>query len=210
MRLLNRKPGAIKVRRNFVATRSKLLIFIALVLLAAAAWFANSDSGSTTREYFVASRDLAKSTSIDGTTVESMQADLGASGGRYLLADEGQLDKWFLTEPVASGELIPISSLASSKEEDCSPIILSLGSTPPTTLRAGSIVDLWAAQQSPTIDSIPYELALGAELISVREIDSGMGEGQQKVEVCVSAAEVRSVVEAIAKQSTVVAVRSRT
>jgi hypothetical protein len=210
VRLLNRKPGAIKVRRNFVATRSKLLIFIALVLLAAAAWFANSDSGSTTREYFVASRDLAKSTSIDGTTVESMQADLGASGGRYLLADEGQLGKWFLTEPVASGELIPISSLASSKEEDCSPVILSLGSTLPSTLRAGSIVDLWAAQQSPTVDSIPYELALGAELISVREIDSGMGESQQKVEVCVSAAEVRSVVEAIAKQSTVVAVRSRT
>jgi hypothetical protein len=87
---------------------------------------------------------------------------------------------------------------------------LSLGSTLPTTLRAGSIVDLWAAQQSLTIDSIPYELALGAELISVREIDSGMGESQQKVEVCVSAAEVRSVVEAIAKQSTVVAVRART
>ena len=210
MRLLNRKPGAIKVRRNFVATRSKLLIFITLVLLAAAAWFANSDSESTARGYFVASRDLAKSTSIDGTTVESMQADLGASGGRYLLADEGQLDKWFLTEPVASGELIPISSLASSKEKDCSPMILSLGSTLPTTLRAGSIVDLWAAQQSPTIDSIPYELALGAELISVREIDSGMGESQHKVEVCVSAAEVRSVVEAMAKQSTVVAVRART
>ena len=210
MRILNRKPGAIRVRRNSIATRSKTLIAFALLLLAAVAWFANSDSGSTTREYLVASRDLAKSTSIDKTTVESMQADLGTSGGRYLLADEGQLDKWFLTEPVASGELIPISSLASSKEEGCSPIILSLGSTLPTTLRAGSIVDLWAAQLSPAVDSIPYELALGAELISVREIDSGMGESQQKVEVCVSAAEIRSVVEAIAKQSTVVAVRSRT
>jgi hypothetical protein len=210
VRILNRKPGAIRVRRNSIATRSKTLIAFALLLLAAVAWFANSDSGSTTREYLVASRDLAKSTSIDKTTVESMQADLGTSGGRYLLADEGQLDKWFLTEPVASGELIPISSLASSKEEGCSPIILSLGSTLPTTLRAGSIVDLWAAQLSPAVDSIPYELALGAELISVREIDSGMGESQQKVEVCVSAAEIRSVVEAIAKQSTVVAVRSRT
>ncbi|NBR77445.1 MAG: hypothetical protein EBT76_01390 [Microbacteriaceae bacterium] len=197
MRLLNRKPGAIRVRRNFVATRSKLLIVIALVLLATAAWFANSDPGSTTREYFVASRDLAKSTKIASTTVERMQADLATSGGRYLLADEGQLDKWFLTEPVASGELIPISSLASKRQEDCSPIILSLGSTLPSTLRAGSIVDLWAAQQSTTFDSIPYEF-------------SGMGESLQKVEVCVSAAEVRSVVEAIAKQSTVVAVRSRT
>jgi hypothetical protein len=210
VRLLKRKTAAIRVRRNSIATRSKTLIAFALLLLAAAAWFANSDSGSTTREYLVASRDLAKSTSIDKTTVESMQADLGTSGGRYLLADEGQFDKWFLTEPVASGELIPISSLASSKEEGCSPIILSLGSTLPTTLRAGSIVDLWAAQLSPAVESIPYELALGAELISVREIDSGMGESQQKVEVCVSAAEIRSVVEAIAKQSTVVAVRSRT
>jgi len=210
VRLLKRKPGAIRVRRNFVATRSKLLIVIALVLLATAAWFANSDPGSTTREYFVASRDLAKSTKIASTTVERMQADIATSGGRYLLADEGQLDKWFLTEPVASGELIPISSLASKRQEDCSPIILSLGSTLPSTLRAGSIVDLWAAQQSLTVDSIPYELALGAELLSVREYDTGMGESQQKVEVCVSAAEVRSVVEAIAKQSTVVAVRSRT
>ncbi|MEY2816098.1 MAG: hypothetical protein RJA78_674 [Actinomycetota bacterium] len=210
MRLLNRKLGAIKVRRNFVATRSKLLISIALVLLAAAAWFANTDSESTTKEYFVASRDLAKSTTINGETVERIQADLATSERRYLLAENNQLDKWFLTEPVASGELIPISSLASSKEENCSPIILSLGATLPNTLRAGSRVDLWAAQQSATVESIPYELALGAELISVREIDSGMGESQQKVEVCVSAAEVRSVVEAIAKQSTVVAVRSGT
>jgi len=210
VRLLKRKTAAIRVRRNSIATRSKTLIAFALLLLAAAAWFANSDSGSTTREYLVASRDLAKSTAIDKTTVESMQADLGTSGGRYLLADEGQLDKWFLTEPVASGELIPISSLASSKEEGCSPIILSISSTLPNTLKAGSKVDLWAAQQSPAVDSIPYELALGAELISVRELDSGMGESQQKVEVCVSVAEIRSVVEAIAKQSTVVAVRSRT
>jgi len=210
VRLLKRKPGAVRVRRGFAATRSKTLIVVALALLASAAWFANSGTTSTTSTYYVASRDLTKATAIVDTNVQQMEANLGTSGGRYLLADEGQLDKWFLTEPVASGELIPISSLASKKEEDCSAIILSLGSTLPNTLRAGSVVDLWAAQQSLTVDSIPYELALGAELISVREYDTGMGESQQKVEVCVSAAEVRSVVEAIAKQSTVVAVRSRT
>lgn len=210
MRLLKNKSGAVRVRRNLSSSRSKVLILFALALLAAAAWFANSETESNSRQYFVASRDLAKSSSLDETTVESMSADLGNSAKRYLLADRDQLDKWFITEPVASGELIPLSSLAAKREEDCSPIILSLGSTLPNTLVAGSTVDLWAAQQSVTQDSIPFELALGAELLSVREIDTGMGERQQKVEVCVSSAEVRSVVEAIAKQSTVVAVRSRT
>ena len=210
MRLLKNKSGAVRARRSFSSARSKTLILIALTLLAAAAWFANSDTESHSREYFVASRDLARSTALNETTVEIMTADLGNSGGRYLLASEDQYERWFLTEPVASGELIPVSSLVAKKEEDCSPIILSLGSTLPDALAAGSTVDLWAAQQSPTQDSIPYELAIGAELISVREIDTGMGDRQQKVEVCVSAAEVRSLVEAIAKQSTVVAVRSRT
>lgn len=208
MRNTRKQPAAIRLRRSLGATSSKVLITLALVFLGLAAYLANVDSDSTARTYFIATRDLAKSTEIEGSTVERMDADLGSSGKRYLLAQDNQLDKWFLVESISSGELIPLSSLAPRREVDCTPIILSLGSALPNTIKAGTSVNLWAAAQSSTLDTIPYEIALSAELISVRETDSGMGDKQQSVEVCVNAAEIRSVVDAIARRSTVVAVRA--
>jgi hypothetical protein len=78
----------------------------------------------------------------------------------------------------------------------------------PTAIQAGAELDIWAAEQSSAIQTIPYQVAVGAELIGISSGNNGIGESNQSIEVCVSIAEVRSVVEAIAKKSTVVAVRS--
>lgn len=206
MVVLKRRLG--RVSSRFAGSRNKVLLFVALVLLAAAAWLTNNNQGPVSQEFFVASRDLPKSTELDSSTVSVAEMQLNEVKDKYLSANQNELGKWFLTKPVLAGELIPLSAIASIKEANCTPIILTLGSMLPTAIKIGSNVDIWAAEQSSSTESMPHEVALSAELIGIKVENDGIGQTNQSIEICVSVAEVRSVVEAIAKKSTVVAVRA--
>jgi len=205
---LRKRAVRARASSNFSGGRNKFLLLSALVLLAVAAWLANNTQSTSTQSFFVATHDLPSASKLDSSTVSSVEMQLSDSNQRYLAADERQLGKWFLTKPVIAGELIPISAIASVKEAKCTPIILTLGTMLPTAIQAGAELDIWAAEQSSAIQTIPYQVAVGAELIGISAGNTGIGESNQSIEVCVSIAEVRSVVEAIAKKSTVVAVRS--
>ena len=206
MVVFKRRSGRVSAR--FAVGRNKVLLLMALVLLASAAWLTNNNQQPVTLQFFVASRDLPKATELDASTVSAVDMQLNDANGKYLLANEEAFGKWFLTHPVLAGELIPKSAIASNKEANCTPIILTLGSTLPTAIKVGSSLDIWAAEQSTGINSIPHEVALSAELIGIKADSDGLGQSNQSIEVCVSVAEVRSVVEAIAKKATVVAVRA--
>jgi hypothetical protein len=188
--------------------RSKFLLLTALVLLAVAAWLANSNNSSDSQLFFIANRDLPKSTTIDEGSVHATPAQLSESNEMYLKANEGELGKWYLTKPVLAGELIPLSAIASVKEANCTPIILTLGTNLPSEIKVGSNLDIWAAEQASSVQSVPYEVAVGSELIAIKSSSDGIGQNTESIEVCISIAEVRSVVDAIAKRATVVAVRA--
>ena len=206
MVVLKRRLG--RVSSGFASSRNRFLLFSALVLLAAAAWLTNNNQSPESQEFFIASRDLPKSTALDSSTVSVVELQVGEVREKYLSANQDQLGQWFLTKPVLAGELIPLSSIASTKEANCTPIILTLDSRLPTAIKIGSDVDIWAAEQSSSIESMPHEVALSAELIGIKVDNDGIGQANQSIEVCVSVAEVRSVVDAIAKKSTVVAVKA--
>jgi len=205
---LKKRSGRFRVGAQIPYGRNKFLLFTALVLLAIAAWLANSNTVSDSQSFYIASRDLPKATTIDENSVSSMPAQMGESGEKYLKANAGELGKWFLTKPVLAGELIPLSAVASVKEANCTPIILTLGASLPSAIKVGSNLDIWAAEQASSVQTIPYEVAVGAELIGIRSTSDGIGQNSQSIEVCISIAEVRSVVDAIAKRATVVAVRA--
>jgi len=206
MVVLKRRLGRVSFR--FVGSRNKFLLFSALTLLAAAAWLTNSNQGPVSQQFFVASRDLPKSTELDSSTVSVVEIQMNDVKDKYFSANQNELGNWFLTKPVLAGELIPLSAISSTKEANCTPIILTLDSMLPTAIKIGSDVDIWAAQQSSSIESMPHEVALSAELIGIKVDNDGIGQANQSIEVCVSVAEVRSVVDAIAKNSTVVAVKA--
>ncbi len=206
MVVLKKRAGRVAAR--FTSARNKFLLLTALALLASAAWLTNNNSNPATLSFYVASRDLPKGAELETASVTEVEMQLNAVGAKYLLANQASLDKWFLTRPVLAGELIPLSYLASTKEADCTPIFLTLDSRLPTGIKVGTSLDIWAAEQTSAIDSIPHQVALGAELIGVKVDTDGIGQSNQSIEVCISVAEVRSVVEAIAKKATVVAVRA--
>lgn len=205
---LKRRSNTFRLRSRAGGSRNKVFLVASLVLLATAAWLTNTSSGEQAEYYFVAAKDLPQSASVDATSVEARDLKLSASSGLYLRAEDNELNKWYLTKPVVAGELIPLSSLASLKEAKCSPIILTLGTQLPTSIKIGSGLDLWAANPISTQESIPHEVALDAELIAIKTASDGLGQQNQSIEVCVSVAEVRSVVAAIAERAAIIAVRS--
>jgi hypothetical protein len=76
------------------------------------------------------------------------------------------------------------------------------------SIRKGDLVDLWSAEQSASVESIPVQIVTAAELISIKNATDGFSQSTQTIEVCVSIAEIRSTVQAIAKKATVIAVRT--
>jgi hypothetical protein len=190
-------------------SRNKALLFVALLLLAVAAWLTNNTTASSAERFYVAAHDLAVSTKLDSSNLSEIDGQLSESNEKYLKVTAEAFGKWFLTKPVVAGELIPLTSIAALRESECTPIILTLGSGLPASIKVGTAIDLWTAQQN-AIDGIPFEIAKSAELIGIKEDTDGIGQSTKSIEVCVSIAEVRSVVEAIAKRATVIAVRSST
>jgi hypothetical protein len=77
------------------------------------------------------------------------------------------------------------------------------------TIKVGDSIDLWAAEQSSSIESVPIQVVTAGELVSVKLSTDSFSQSAQTIEVCVSPAEIRSVVSAIARKATVVAIRSQ-
>jgi flagella basal body P-ring formation protein FlgA len=159
-------------------------------------------------QYLVASTNISSSTPIGQANLTSTPMDLGEANNQYLKASEQNLTKWVLVRPVNAGELIPLSSIAPAKLANCTQIVVALAVSMANTVKVGDSIDLWAADQSSSIESIPVEVVSAGELVSAKLANDGFGQSAQSIEVCISPAEIRSVVSAIARKATVVGIRS--
>jgi hypothetical protein len=134
--------------------------------------------------------------------------NLAEAEGQYLLATEANLSQWVLTRPVNAGELIPQSAVALADTSDCAQLVVALGVNMANTIRVGDSLDLWAAEQSSVAEAIPVQIVDSGELIKTLSATDTFSQSSQSIEICVSVAEIRSVVSAIARKSTIVAIRS--
>ena len=75
-------------------------------------------------------------------------------------------------------------------------------------IKVGDQIDLWAANQVTSIETIPVQVVSSAELVKIKVETDTYSQFPQQVEVCVTPAEVRSVVAAIATKSTVIGIRT--
>lgn len=159
-------------------------------------------------QYLVANTNISSSTPISQANLTSTPMDLGEANNQYLKASEQNLTKWVLVRPVNAGELIPLSSIAPAKLANCTQIVVALSVLMASTVKVGDSIDLWAADQSSSIESIPVEVVSAGELVSAKLANDSFGQSAQSIEVCISPAEIRSVVSAIARKATVVGIRS--
>ncbi|MEI7420385.1 MAG: hypothetical protein WCK24_05965, partial [Actinomycetes bacterium] len=156
--------------------------------------------------YSVAAVDLASGSQVTKANVSSVKLDLQDTGNLYLSSKNH--NKFFLKSPIAAGHLIPLSALVTENFQDCSAVIMSLGTPMSQAIKKGDLVDLWSAEQAASLESIPVQIVTAGELISIKNATDGFSSNTQTIEVCVSIAEIRSTVQAIAKKATVVAVRT--
>jgi len=203
---IRKRTRSIKLNNRWGSRRNKLLLSFALALIALASWLASSSAEDNRVSYSVAAVDLASGSPVTKANVSSVKLDLQDTGNLYLSSKNH--NEFFLKSPIAAGHLIPLSALVTENFQDCSAVIMSLGTPMSQAIKKGDLVDLWSAEQAASLESIPVQIVTAGELISIKNATDGFSQNTQTIEVCVSVAEIRSTVQAIAKKATVVAVRT--
>jgi len=186
-----------------------MFVSLVLVVAAAASWYFSMESGVLGTQYLVANSNLSSSTPLSEANVTATSMDLGEAESQYLSATEQNLGNWILTRPVNAGELIPVSAVGPVEASDCTQIVVSLGVSLAKTIKIGDNIDLWAADQSISPESIPVQVVTSGELVSKKEATDSFSQAAQSIELCISPAEIRSVVAALASRAALIGVRSQ-
>jgi hypothetical protein len=206
---MRRRKRSVQLNNRWGSRRNRILFATSLTLISIASWLLLENTEVKLNQYLVATTNIASSTPIGLSNLTSAPMDLGEADNQYLKASEQNLSKWILVRPVNAGELIPMSSIAPAKLANCTQIVVALALSMANTVKVGDSIDLWAADQSSSIESIPVQVVTAGELVSAKLANDSFGQSAQSIEVCISPAEIRSVVSAIARKATVVGLRSQ-
>lgn len=204
---IRKRKRSVQLNNRRGSRRNRILASISLCIIAVAAWVVSIGSEVPATEYLVAATNLSSGSKLSQENLLSLPMDLRETENLYLQASEENLSTWTLIRPVSAGELIPVSSIALSNRSTCSELSVALGVSLANNIKVGDRIDLWAANQV-NIEAIPVQLVTAAELVNIKLDTDTYSQFPQQVEVCVSPAEVRSVVAAIATKSTVIGIRA--
>jgi len=205
---MRKRKRSVQLNNRIGSRRNRILFAISLSLIAAASWLLLANSEAPLKKYLVASTNISSSMKLSEANLMSVAMELGENQSSYI--EEGlNLAEWVLIRPVGPGELIPLSAIAPARSTECSDLVVQLGIGLASTVKVGDRIDLWAADATNSLESIPIQVVTAGELISIKQSTDSFSQGNQSLEVCVSAAEIRSVVSAIARKSTLVGIRSQ-
>lgn len=206
---IRKRQRSVKLNNRWGSRRNRILFATALALLASAAWLASSATEPELNQYLVANSNISSSTPLTSSNLTAVGMNLAEVEGQYLLATPANLSSWVLTRPVNAGELIPQSAVSQAKTAECAQLVVALGVNMANTIKVGDSLDLWAADQSSVAESIPVQIVTAGELVKTAIATDTFSQSAQSIEICVSVAEIRSVVSAIARKATIVAIRSQ-
>jgi len=210
MAMFNRKrKRSVRLNNRWGSRRNRVLIAFSMSLIAAASWVISIGSETPLNQYLVATNNISSASELNEANLTPVAMDLGETNNFYLQASQDNFNKWVLTRPVNAGEIIPMSSLALKKNSDCSVMVVNLGVSLAKVVKVGDKLDLWAAAQVSSIESIPVQVVSSAELVSSQLSTDSYSQSAQLIELCVTPAEVRSVVSAIATKATIIGIRSQ-
>ncbi|MFM8926686.1 MAG: SAF domain-containing protein [Rhodoluna sp.] len=205
--MLRRRTRKVSLAGRLGSRRSRLLISFSLVLVALASFFFSSEGNSNSKEYFVAVTDLAQESELTEDNVALVRLELGEQQDSYL-QPSAKKTTWLLRTPVRAGELVPLSALEDLNQADCVAMKMHLGIELSEVIRLGNLLDIWAGQQNSSVDSAPVQIVTRGELRKIFRQTDALSRSAESIEICVSVAEIRSVVHSIAKQDVLVGVLS--
>ena len=205
---IRKRKRSVQLNNRRGSRRNRILGAIALCIIAVASWVVSISSDVPSDHYLVAATNLSSNSDLTAANLLSLPMDLRETENLYLQTSQENLSMWTLIRPVSAGELIPLSSIALSTRSTCSELSVALGVALASNIKVGDRIDLWAANQVTSIETIPVQVVSAAELVNIKVDTDTYSQFPQQVEVCVTPAEVRSVVAAIATKSTVIGVRA--
>lgn len=148
----------------------KLLVFLAIALLAAtAAMLLSTYRTEPLKEFLVARRDLPSGVAISSANFSRLATDLDGNGLYASLFEPDAL----LADPLRKGQLLPVSALG--RPDSRYSIVLTPSQPLSTSIRVGSLVDVWFVAKTGAGDSegVPQRIGISLEVLSIARPEQG-------------------------------------
>ena len=205
---VRKRARRVRLSNRLGSRRTRILLAISFSLIAVASYLISSDPSVQQSSYYVAVGDLAPDLQLNEENVALVNLDLKDQANRYLQADS-KVSNWVLAKPIRAGELIPLSALSPNEQSDCVAMKIVLGVGLVKEIHRGDLIDLWSAGSAAVVETAPVQIVESGLLMESNSTTDSLGQSKQSIEICVSIAEIRSVVQSLAKQELIVGVISK-
>lgn len=195
-----------KVRGRF-ALDVRLVLGLALVVASVVAVTVLVGAADRRVAVYAAGDTLAPGDRVDADDLVERSVALDGAEELYLLVGAVPDDGFVVTQPVATGQLVPLSAAGSVDGVRATSLVLRLAGPVSTVVETGSLVDVWGvalsdqAQADDGRSGTPVVLASQATVVRVLEEETliaGAGGAGSTVEVLVPRTRVARLLQAIA------------
>ena len=147
-------------------------------------------------EYLVAESTIRPGERVGLEMFEVQRLDLGNLRGNYLTPHSAP-ERFFVTELILAGELIPTRSLSHVGSHNLTTLVLNPSLPVSQDIKAGSWVQIWRSVPSP--DGFVSELLVArSQVLSIAEDDSLISEKESLAEVLVTPEQASILLQTIA------------
>jgi hypothetical protein len=181
----------------------RFAIGVGLVLASVLGVFWIVSSADASVRVYAARSALTPGDRIHADDLVEQSVRLGGAGSKYLLGTDLPRDGLVVTRTVAAGELVPASAVGSSEGVRVASVVLSVHGQLPRAVVAGSVVDIWSAQQDEDKSFAPPSvLVSSATVVRTIESDGLIADGKTGgVEVLVPRSKTARLLEAVANEN---------
>lgn len=189
-------------RRRF-ALDVRLVIGLLLVAASVAAVTLLVGAADTRVTVYAAGEALAPGDRIDADDLVERSVALDGAEELYLRVGSVPVEGFVVAQPVAAGQLVPVSAAGSVDGQRATSLVLQLAGPVSTVVETGSLVDVWGVTLLEGGETgTPVVLASQATVVRVLEDETliaGAGGAASTVEVLVPRTRVARLLQAIAR-----------
>jgi hypothetical protein len=194
-------------RRRRFTLDPRLVIGLLLVAASVAAVTVLVGAADTRVAVYAAAEALAPGDRVDAGDLVERSVSLDGAEDLYLQVGSVPDDGIVVAQPVAAGQLVPLSATGSIDGVRATSLVLQLSGPVSTVVETGTLVDVWGVTQlddvQPGESRTGTPVVLVAQATVVRVLDeqsliAGTGGGSSTVEVLVPRSRVARLLQAIA------------
>ncbi|GAA3767956.1 hypothetical protein GCM10022240_20490 [Microbacterium kribbense] len=190
-----------RARRRGFWTDTRFFLGLLLIVASIAGVWAVVALARQTSPVYAAAHTLVPGQALTAADLVVVDVALGRTADAYL-APGGTLAGLAATRTIATGELVPAAATGPLAQASTTTVVVHSAVEVPSSVRAGSIVELWSAAQTERgVYAVPSILIPTATVVSVTRDDSMIGGGATALELVIERADVADTLAAIAAQA---------